>query len=291
MQVVIHAGAHITDEDRLITCLAANRDRLAEQGTNIPAPTRYRKLIRDLMQSAESAPLSGETREVVLDAILQGEASDRLVLSSEGFFGTPKMAISPGVLYAATEARMATLREIFKGDQIELFVAICNPATFLPAMFQKTKFGDFDAFMRGSDPRALRWSEMIGRVRDAFPDLPITLWCNEDLPLIWAQVVREMAGLDPVAPIEGEFALLEEIMTPEGMTRFSAYLDQRPGMSEVQKRRVIAAFLDKFAQDEAIEEELDLPGWNEALIDELTEIYDEDLFAIRAIASINVITP
>ena len=62
-------------------------------------------------------------------------------------------------------------------------------------------------------------------------------------------------------------------------------------MSEIQKRRVIAAFLDKFAQEDAIEEELDMPGWSEELIDQLTEIYDDDLYAIQRIPGINLITP
>ena len=99
MQVVIHAGAHITDEDRLVNTLITNRDLLAKNGTNIPHPKAYRKLIREVMQTAQhSGGTSDEARDVLLDAILKGEAQDRLVLSNPGFFGTPKMAISTGTL-------------------------------------------------------------------------------------------------------------------------------------------------------------------------------------------------
>ena len=291
MQVVIHAGAHVTDEDRLVNCLALNRGMLSEIGTNIPEPSNYRKLISDLFRVAQSSGLAEDARDVLLDGILQGEASDRVVLSSAGFFGTPKMALSPGQLYTTTEDRLTTLSQIFRGDQMEFFIALCNPASYLPAMFRKAPFDSFDDFMRGSDPRSIRWSEMILRVRTALPDLPITIWCNEDLPLVWSQVIREMAGLDLISGFEGEFSLLDEIMTPAGMERFKSYLSERPGISESQKRRVIAAFLDKFARDEAIEEELDIPGWTEALVEELTEIYDEDLFVIQSIPGVSVITP
>lgn len=291
MQVVLHAGAHVTDEDRLVNTLITNRDMLGEIGTNVPHPNAYRKLIRDVFQTAQHTGLGSDVREVILDAILKGDATDRLVLSNPGLFGTPKMAVSAGSLYTATEQRLAVLAQIFKHDTLELFIAICNPATFLPSVYQKTPYTNFDDFMRHVDPRVVRWSEMIARVREANPDLPITVWCNEDLPLIWAQVLREMGGIDPTVEIKGEFALLHEIMTQAGLKRFKSYLTSHPGMSEIQKRRVIAAFLDKFAKEEAIEEELDMPGWTDALIDDLTEIYDDDLYAIQRIPGINVITP
>ena len=291
MQVVIHAGAHITDEDRLIGCLVRNRDLLAEQGINVPAPTSYRKLIRDVLQAAHNTGITEQTRDILMDTILKGEARDRLILSNQGFFGTPKMAVSSGKLYGATEQRLGFFRQIFNTDQIELFIAICNPATFLPSVYRHTPFDSFDAFMRGADPRIVRWSEMIGRVREAQPDLPITVWCNEDLPLLWSQVIREMAGLAPTDSFEGEFDFLKEIMTEAGMTRFLSYMASHPDMSEIQKRRVIAAFLDKFAREDAIEQELDLPGWSDALIDELTALYDDDLYTIQKIPGITLITP
>ena len=228
---------------------------------------------------------------MLLDAILDGTVQDRIILSNFGFFGTPKMAVSEGALYTALESRMTILHQLFDGAQIELFLAICNPATFLPGMYQKTNFNSFDEFMRGVDPRVIRWSEMIQRVREAFSDLPMTIWCNEDLPLIWSQVIREMAGLDPNAAFKGEFRLLEEIMTKEGMARFLTYLQTHPAMSEIQKRRVIVAFMDKFAREDALEEELDVFGWTDELIEELTEIYDDDLYTIQSIPGIHLITP
>ena len=59
----------------------------------------------------------------------------------------------------------------------------------------------------------------------------------------------------------------------------------------MQKRRVISAFLDKFGRDDMIEEELDLPGLTEALVDELSDIYDEDVFEISRIPGVNYIAP
>ena len=80
-------------------------------------------------------------------------------------------------------------------------------------------------------------------------------------------------------------------MSPEGLARFDAYLASHPGLTEVQKRRVIAAFLDKFALEDELEEELDLPGWTEDLVEALTEAYDEDVFQIERIPGVTLVTP
>lgn len=291
MQVVLHAGAHITDEDRLITSLIKNRDLLGNHGVEVPNPGAYRKMIRVLLRNADKTSITEDARDVIMNAIAPQQDPDRLILSGPSFFGTPKMAANGGELYSSAEARLGYFHQIFMHDQLELVFAIRNLATFLPAIFETTSLASMGELLRGTEPTTIRWSDLITRLRMAYPDLPITIWCNEDTPLIWAQVMREIAGLDPTVPLEGEFSLLEEIMTEPGLQRFNAYVASRPNMTEIQKRRVIAAFLDKFADEEAIEEELDLPGWTEDLIDQLTEIYDEDLFAIQRIPGINMITP
>ncbi|WP_281967177.1 hypothetical protein [Roseovarius nanhaiticus] len=291
MQLVLHAGAHITDEDRLLKCLTANQEVLTERGTQVPYPKDYRRLLRDVLHAGAQGNLAPDTREVLMDALGFDTPPERLILSNPGFFGTPKMAASGGDFYTSAAGRTQIFREIFAGDEIEMFFAICNPATFLPAIMAQTKFDTLDAYLGGTDPREMRWSGMIQRVRAAIPDIPITVWCNEDTPLIWGQILREMAGVEPGVPLNGEHALLREIMSPAGMTRFESYLEQHPGMTEMQKRRVISAFLDKFAQEDAIEEELDLPGWTDELVDELSDLYDDDVYEIGRLPGITLITP
>jgi len=84
---------------------------------------------------------------------------------------------------------------------------------------------------------------------------------------------------------------LSGIMSKEGMKRFRAYLHRHPDMTEIQKRRVVAAFIDKFALEGALEQELDLPGWNEALINNMSDLYEEDSYKLERMPSINMITP
>lgn len=291
MKLVLHAGAHITDEDRLLKCLTANQDILEQRGTKVPAPRHYRRLLRDILHSALESGVPPDTSDVLMEALGLNELPDRLILSNPGFFGTPKMAASGGAFYTSAAPRTQMLQQIFDGASIELFFAICNPALFLPGIFAQTSFDSLPEYLSGTAPSDMRWSAMIERVRSAIPEIPITVWCNEDTPLIWGQILREMADIDPNTPLNGEHALVHELLTPDGASRFETYLADHPDLSEMQKRRVIWAFLDKFADETAIEEEVTLPGWSEDLVDELSALYDEDVYRIGRTPGITLIAP
>lgn len=291
MQIIFHTGAHFTEEDRLMKCLLRNKEDFGQRGIAVPGPGKYRPIFTNTLNALAEADPAPDARDILLDAILDAEEADRLILSNAHFFGAPRTAIRRGHLYPMAPERVDYMRRLFPDDDVEIFMAIRNPVSFLPAAFEQSPRVEFDNFIGGVDPRTIRWSDMFARVRAMAPDVPITVWCHEDLPLIWAQVIRELAGLDHGAKIKGGFDLLSELMTGEGMRRFRDYLKKYPVMNELQKRRVIAAFLDKFAIEEKLIEELDLPGWSDDLVDEMTEIYDEDLLRIQRIPGVATITP
>ena len=291
MQIVLHVGAHCTDEGQLVTTLARNRDDFLARGVSVPSPVRYRVLIREALHALENGPPAEDARDILLDAILEDDEADRVILSNENFFGMPRMSMSDGQFYPTAEQRIADFRQLFPGDQIELFLGMRDPGTFIPAVHAQSTGVALERVLNGSDPRELRWSRLIERIKGVAPDMPVTVWCNEDTPLIWAQIIREMAGLEPETKIKGGFDLLHAITSEEGMRRFRSYLDTHPEMSEAQKRRVITAFLDKYALEEEIEEELDMPGWTEELVERMTALYDADVEIIRAMPGVSLIAP
>ena len=75
------------------------------------------------------------------------------------------------------------------------------------------------------------------------------------------------------------------------MQRFAAYLKSHPEMTEIQKRRVMFALLNKFAFEKKIEEELTLAGWTKDLIDDVTDVYQEDMLDVQRITGVNLIAP
>ena len=56
-------------------------------------------------------------------------------------------------------------------------------------------------------------------------------------------------------------------------------------------RRVMMAFLDKYGRDDLIEDELDLPEWDETLVQDLTEVYEEDTAEIAGMDGVRLIVP
>ncbi|WP_270729575.1 hypothetical protein [Shimia sp. Alg240-R146] len=291
MKLVLHIGAHFTDENKLVKSLVKNTTLLSEHGVIVPEPRSYRRQIRDIMDNVDTYPISPAHREGLLRGMIGDRLPDRVVLSNSNFFGVPRGAVRENRIYPNATERLMDFSRIFHAEDIEVFLAIRDPATFLPALVNGSTEKDLEVVTGGSAPMALRWSELVMRVRQALPDVPVTVWCNEDTPLIWEEVLREFAGLDHTTPVEGGTDLLRSIMSPEGGLRFEEYVATHPDLTEMQKRRVIAAFLDKFALEHEVEEELDLPGWSEDFVEAMSDIYDEDVFLIERIPGVTLITP
>jgi len=104
-------------------------------------------------------------------------------------------------------------------------------------------------------------------------------------------VMREMAGVDQTSPLAGVDDLIETLMQPAGFERMQAYLAKNPPENEMHRRRILGAFLDKYALEDEIEDQIDVPGWTEELMDELSERYDADLDAISRIPGVNLLMP
>lgn len=291
MQIIFHTGAHGTDDERLLKCMLYNKEAFSKRGIAVPGPGKYRTLLKDAFEAMEQSEPSEGARDVLIDAILDDEVADRMLLSNPHFFGSQRFSVEGDIFYPLADIRVRQLSQLFPYDQIEIFMAICNPAFFIPAILANASRARISEVLLNTNPLNLRWSEMIQRIRDAAPDVPLTIWCNEDTPLLWGQIMRDFAGLEHGARMTGGFSLLSEIMSTEGMKRFRGYLHQHQGMTEMQRRRVISAFLDKYAIEDQVEEELDLEGWTEELVEEVTEIYDEDVLAIQRIPGVTFIAP
>jgi hypothetical protein len=104
--------------------------------------------------------------------------------------------------------------------------------------------------------------------------------------MIWPEVLQAVSGHAPGTPLIEAEDLLSDLMSADGMERMRAYMTANPPANVTQRRRIVSAFLDKFALSDQIDMELDLPGWDEDLIDTLTENYSHDIARIRAIPGV-----
>ena len=291
MEIVFHIGANCTDEDRLLRSLLRNADVLGQDGVRVPGPSNYRRLIRETIQGLDGAPPPPGSRDVLIDAILDDDRTERLVLSNSNFICIHNRIFEKGAFYLLAEPKIRGLQALFPDDEIEFFIAIRNPATFIPEVLSQSKFDDLPTFMRGMHPTGVKWSDLIRRIRQLAPDSPLTVWCNEDTPLIWGRLMRAITGVLPSVPLVGTHDLLRTIMAPEGMKRMQAYLQINPPPTPQHEQKIIMAFLDKYAIEDLLEEELVLPDFTHELVEELTDAYDDDLDQIAAIPGVTLIEP
>ena len=291
MQVVFHLGAPCTDDDRLIKSLLKNREALAKDGVAVPTPALYREVIKDTLRALDGAPAPAEMSRTILEAARVPDGTERVIFSDPRMVCINRLVVIGAQIWPMIERVSRGLRNLFPTAEVEFQFAMRDPATLIPTLFKGSRFRDFAEFTEDMQPYALAWSEMIARLRSATPDCPVTVWCNEDTPLIWGEIMREMAGCDALRRLKGEFDLIEELMDPAGFRRMQGYLAESPPENEVLTRRILAAFLDKYALDDALEEELVAPGWSEEMLEDMTASYEEDVDAIAHIPGVSLITP
>lgn len=288
MRIVYHLGVHCTDEERLIRCLLKNRAVLAEQGIVVPSPTRYRKLLRDTAVQLRGAAASVESQAMVLDQIMDEAQAERLVLSWDSFLSFPQWTLR-GTMYSVAGERIRAFTRIFPEIEAEFHLALRNPATFVPALYAKQSGRPYQEFIDGTRPETLRWSDVVRQILTQNPGVPLVIWCDEDTPLIWPEVLQAVSGHADGTALEDADELLAGIMAPEGLARLRAYLASHPPASIGQRRRIVAAFLDKFALPDQVEISFDLPGWSAAMVEDMTAAYLADVEAIRQMPGVTFI--
>lgn len=288
MRIAYHLGAHCTDDERLLRCLLKNRGLLAAEGIAVPGPARYRNLIRDTAIGLQGQPAPADTQAAVLDQILDGAAADRIVMSWENFLAFPTWALK-GTLYPAAGERVRGMAGIFPEADCEVHLAIRNPATFLPALLEKQRGKSYDAFMGGIDPLEVFWSDVVADIVEQNPGVPLTVWCDEDSPLIWPEVLQAVSGHAATTVLTDTDDLLRSIMTADGFRRMQAYLDRHPPRNARRRQRVVSAFLDRFALPDRIDVAIDLPGWTADLVEALTAQYDQDVAQIAALPGVTLL--
>lgn len=290
MRIVYHLGAHFTDEERLLKCLLKNRDVLAQHDIVVPAPKRYRALLRETAIALKGQAATRDNQALILEQIMEEDHADRLILSWDSFLSLPPWVLKD-TLYPAAGERVRAFSQIFPEIEAEFHLAIRNPATFLPALYDKQRQKPYQDFLAGADPFDLRWSDVVERILDSNPDAPLTIWCDEDTPLIWPEVLQAVAGLPDGVRLDGEDDLLLSLMSTDGMTRLRAYLESHPPATVLQRRKIVSAFLDKFALPDRIDMQIDMPGWTEDSVAELSHLYEEDVARIAQMAEVTCLAP
>lgn len=290
ISLIYHLGAPYTDNDHMTWSIRKDNELMAQHGVMMRRPKEYRPHIKKMLGELKGEEPSIVDQENLMAALVRNQPVDRYIMSDNSYLGSPVWAFSGGMFYQNAGKNTAALRNLFPDNPCEFFLGISNLASFIPAAFEDQDKKDYENFIGGADLNSLRWADVIHSIKEANPDCPITVWCNEDTPIIWPTILREITALDPLTRLQGELDIMRSIMSEDSIDLLVKYLDERPNLTEIQRRRIRAIFLEKFALDDEVEEEIDLPGWTEETIDMLSENYEEDIEEIGRISGVNLIS-
>lgn len=291
MQIVFHCGVHGTDHDGLLKTLLQNRDWLLKNGIETVPRSRHRGIFENALGALKGGPATREMEEMMLDAILDSDNTRRVICSQPGFLGLPYRAISPDGLFAHAGARVAALANLFPNAETEFFIALKNPAALIPYCVGRIEHRSYDEVMNGVSPASLRWGPAIRRIVQALEGRRLVLWCHEDTPLIWPEVVRTIAQMPGEVPLKAGLQMLGEILHPDGIRHIRDELAKHDHITITLRREVFEQALARYARAELLETEVTLPGWSQDLIDRMTDEYDHDLTEIVAMPGVEFIAP
>lgn len=291
MQMVFHLGVHGTDRDRLLKTLLNNRAALQGIGTEVVTPNRHRGLFDEALASLNGGTATPEMEQIMMDAMLESDDPKRIVMSTSTFMGAPGRAVGRDGLYPQIGMRAAALSRLFPSAQTEFFLAMRNPATLLAEVLPQFSGGGYDDLMQGNHPLQLRWRLAIQKLVRSVQGRRLVLWCHEDVPLIWPEVVRLIGALPDGVPLAGNMPYMFDLLGPSGMEKLRAAMAGRDQTNVVQRRQIYSDVLAAHALPEVLEQTVDLPGWTQELVDQVTENYRADVAEIAVLPGVEFILP
>lgn len=291
MHIAFHIGANCTDEDRLLKSILKNVDALLQQGIAVPGPSKYRKLIRETIQALDGGHPRPGTRDILIDAITEDEDVSRLVLSNDNFIAVPKRIFDHDTFYPQAETKVRGLHQLFPDDDVSLYLGLRNPASFLQDVVARAEPPSLAAYLGQLAPTDLLWSDVIWRIKLAAPHTPLIVWCNEDTPLIWEELIRLQSGVADDTAITGQHDLLSGIVSAEGMRALEKRLTDDAVRDRSSRQEIIADILENYARPEASEEEIKLPGLDADTVARMTENHEADLIKIAKMDGVSLIEP
>lgn len=287
--IAYHLGAPHTDKEQLTWSLRKNSALLRANGILLRRPKSYRKFLNEKMSDLQGRKASQEDQQRMFRGFLKGQEVNRLIFSNTSFLGAPSWMFYNAVFYQNAGRNVSRLRNLFPENRCELFLGVKNPVTFIPEVFSNLSSKNYKNFISGMNLQAIRWSDVIANIQQENPDCKITVWCNEDTPIIWPTVLKRITGFNDEVRLAGGLDIINTILSKEGAQRLEQYHESNQTFDEAQRQRINAIFMEKYLVDEEVEDEIDLPGWTFEAVEEMTENYEYDLELIAQMPGVNFI--
>jgi len=215
----------------------------------------------------------------------------RVVFSDPRFICNTTRVWHDFEFYGKAGFKTAWLRRAFADHETEFHLSIRNPAGFLAELLRFHAPMTLEDHLRGADPGTMFWSEVIGRIRAANPDTPITVWCHEDTPVIWPLVLAAVAGVEADVPMAGSDAIVRPLLTEAGRQSLASALGDPVAIPAAQTVEALERHLELYADPDQLHDEIDIPGWDDVHVEAMTLAYEADLERIAATEGVAFLRP
>jgi hypothetical protein len=281
----LHVGAHKTATTHLQKSLQKSHRLLARGRVAFYGPRFLRKPENGLdtlfSRREDSRTLSPDRLRA-----LAGDAK-RLILSEENALGVPLSPMFPSVLYPAGDTRLEPVLRGLDGLSVNLFLGIREPSGWLASLYRQRlwagEWHDFHSFLSGHDPLAVRWSNLVERLRRLPNVAQVYVWRHEDYPLVTGPVLRRMVGwkLGPQVPrIDGR--------VNEGLSReVVAELVRRRMPPPGDPRDIVRAIRDDMAGAGGTPHD----PWQADLRAASAQAYAQDVDRLAALPGVSLLQP
>lgn len=293
MRITLHIGAHYTRTPRLVGAIN-NCERVFKRlNFATPRPSHYRPIIASELERLDSLPPIKDEEDAVLAQILgEQHAAQHLVMINEDWAGDRTMMFKGGQLYTGIGASVSRVAELFSQHDVHITMAIRNPAFLInTALAAPATPASLKWFLKSNDPMDLSWVAPVEQLQQALPKAQITMWCEEDTPLIWPRILRHVANIPEDTAIRGTMAAIADSLQPEGIDRFRTFMRNHPLTSAVQYERAVLAFLDKYADENLMTASCTVPGWSAETVHDVSLNYEDDIATLAAKDKVTFILP
>ena len=298
-EVILHLGAHGTDEGIIAAWLAGNEDDLGARGTQVMRARRFQRRFAQAL--ADHGDGAGDAdRRGFADALrLRGDLTRLAVSAPDLLVPRDSVLAQEGLFSGDATSRLRALGgSLLGGVALTLGLAIARPSALVPALMAggaaTPDAGMIDAWLQRLSGATLPWAALVAQIRRDLPQARLVVWRHERLPQIWPSVLACMSGLDvadealPMAGVEG-FAMLG--IVPAGHAPMRRYIAAKPPPNPALMQRVAAAFAQGYGRldDDAAglnEPGLALPESLQDRLIRLDEGYGAQWSAIAAIEGV-----
>ncbi|MCX8509871.1 MAG: hypothetical protein ORN49_13510 [Rhodobacteraceae bacterium] len=288
---MFHLGCHASDESRLFRSILNSRAALTPNAVGVPGPRTYRLTLPEAMAKLNGDTASEEMQQNILETVLKRDALLRALFFHDNLLCLPEERLSEAGLYAKAPEGFSNLLRLFPDHETVFSFALCNPATVIAFLVQRQKVPAMEALITPDNALKLRWLPTMTRVMLENPELRLTVWCNEDAPLIWPEILRTLSGLGQEVPHAGDLDMVAALMSPDGFNALTEDLVADPPHDISAWRERISLALRSDAKAELMEVEIPMPGWTDELVAEVTELYRQDCLAIAELPGVTFLSP